>query len=67
MAIEHTLLSKGLHTPWATVCETLATHQVCTVVLPAENGDVLTIRRAVTPVRCGAPAGLVRRVSATAR
>lgn len=49
VAIEHTLLSKGLHTSWATVRETLATHQVCTVVLPADNGDVLTIRRASTP------------------
>ena len=29
--------------------DTLATHQVCTVVLPAANGDVLRIRRASTP------------------
>lgn len=49
VAVEHALREKGLHTSWATVRDTLATHQVCTVVLPATNGDVLRIRRASTP------------------
>ena len=43
VAIETTLLGKGVHTCWATVRETLATHQIATVVLPAENGKVLRI------------------------
>jgi hypothetical protein len=49
VAVENTLCEKGLHTSWATVRDTLATHQVCTIVLPATNGDVLRIRRASTP------------------
>jgi transposase len=49
VAIEKTLLDQGLHTSWATVRETLRTHQVCTVVLPADGGSVLHIRRASTP------------------
>ena len=49
VAIEKTLLDQGVHTSWATVRETLRTHQVCTVVLPADDGSVLRIRRASTP------------------
>ncbi len=49
VAVENTLCEKGLHTSWATVRDTLATHQICTIVLPATNGDVLRIRRASTP------------------
>jgi len=49
VAIEKTLLDQGVHTSWATVRETLRTHQVCTVVLPADGGSVLRIRRASTP------------------
>jgi transposase len=49
MAIEKTLLDQGMHTSWSTVRETLKTHQVCTVVLPADGGSVLRIRRASTP------------------
>jgi len=49
VAVENTLGEKGLHTSWATVRDTLTTHQVCTIVLPATNGDVLRIRRASTP------------------
>jgi len=49
VAVEHSLQEKDLYTSWATVRDTLATHQVCTVVLPAANGDVLRIRRASTP------------------
>jgi transposase len=49
VAVEKTLLDQGVHTSWATVRETLRTHQVCTVVLPAADGSVLRIRRASTP------------------
>ncbi|MFQ5496069.1 MAG: IS1634 family transposase, partial [Phycisphaerae bacterium] len=49
VAIEKTLLDQDVHTSWATVRETLRTHQVCTVVLPADGGSVLRIRRASTP------------------
>lgn len=49
VAIEKTLLDQEVHTSWATVRETLRTHQVCTVVLPAGGGSVLRIRRASTP------------------
>ena len=49
VAIEKTLLDQGVHTSWATVRETLRTHQVCMVVLPADGGSVLRIRRASTP------------------
>ena len=49
IAIEKTLLDQGVHTSWATLRETLKTHQVCTVVLPTQQGPVLRIRRASTP------------------
>jgi len=49
VAIETTLMDQEVHTSWATVRETLRTHQVCTVVLPADGGSVLRIRRASTP------------------
>ena len=49
VSIEKTLLDKGLHTSWATLRESLKTHQVCTVVLPTDNGAVLRIRRCSTP------------------
>jgi len=49
VAVEHTLLQRKIHTSWATVRDTLATHQVATVVMPAKNGDVLKIRKASTP------------------
>jgi len=49
VAIEKTLLDQEVHTSWATVRDTLRTHQVCTVVLPADGGSVLRIRRASTP------------------
>jgi len=44
VAIETTLLNRGLHTSWATVRETLATHQMVTIVLPTDGGKVLKIR-----------------------
>jgi len=49
VAIETTLLSQGLHTSWATVRDTLATHQVATIVLPTDGGKLLRIRKGMTP------------------
>ena len=49
VAIETTLLGHGLHTSWATVRETLATHQVVTIVLPTDRGRILNIRKGTTP------------------
>jgi len=37
-AIEKTLLDQGIHTSWASLRDTLKTHQVCTVVLPTDDG-----------------------------
>jgi transposase len=48
-AIEKTMLDQGIHTSWASVRDTLKTHQVCTVVLPTDNGSCLRIRKAATP------------------
>ena len=49
VAIETTLLNQGVHTSWATVRETLATHQVGTIVLPTDGGKTLRIRKGMTP------------------
>lgn len=49
VAIEKTLLDQRVHTSWATIRETLSTHQVSTVVLPTSDGDTLRIRKASTP------------------
>lgn len=49
VSIEKMFLDAGIHTSWATLRETLSTHQVMTVVLPASNGDVLRIRKGSTP------------------
>jgi transposase len=49
VAIETTLLGHGLHTSWATVRETLAIHQVVTIVLPTDGGRILKIRKGTTP------------------
>lgn len=48
ISIEKTLLDQGVHTSWATVRETLKTHQVVTVVLPTADGRELHIRRGST-------------------
>jgi len=48
-AIEKTLLDRGLNTSWATVRDTLKTHQICTIVLPTQSGQVLRIRKTATP------------------
>ena len=49
VAIEKTLIDQGLHTSWATVRDTLSTHQICTVVLPTSSGETLRIRKSATP------------------
>jgi transposase len=49
VAVEKTLLDKGIHTSWATVRERLKSHQVCTVVLPTTSGPILRIRKASSP------------------
>jgi transposase len=49
VAIEKTLLDQGVHTSWATVRDALASHRICTVVLPTDSAEVLRIRRASTP------------------
>ena len=49
VAIETTLLRRGVHTSWATVRDTLATHEISTIVLPTDNGAILKIRKGSTP------------------
>jgi transposase len=49
ISIEKTLLDKGVHTSWATVRDILKTHQICTVVLPTDDGSCLRMRKAATP------------------
>jgi transposase len=49
VAVEKTLLDKGVHTSWPTVRDTLSTHQVCTVVLETPEGRVLEVRNGSTP------------------
>jgi transposase len=49
VSIEKTLLEEGVHTSWATVRETLRTHQVATVVLPTEGEMELRIRTGTVP------------------
>jgi transposase len=49
VAIEKRLQDKGVYTSWATVRETLKTHQVSTIVLPTDKGAVLRIRKGSTP------------------
>lgn len=49
-AIEHRFLQAGIHTSWATLRDQLRTHQVVTIVLPADNnGRQLKIRKATIP------------------
>jgi len=49
VAIETTLLDRGIHTSWATVREQVASHSVATLVLPTDGGKVLRIRKGTTP------------------
>jgi transposase len=50
LSIEKTLLNGGVHTSWVTVREALRTHQVNTVVLPTDAGE-LRIRQGSMPER----------------
>ena len=49
VAIETTLLRQEVHTSWATVRETLATHEISKIVLPTDNGAILKIRKGSVP------------------
>ena len=49
VAIETTLLHRGVHSSWATVRETVASHNVATMVLPTDGGKELRIRKGTTP------------------
>lgn len=49
VCIERLFLDAGEHTSWETIRDTLSTHQVVTVVLPTDKGDVLKIRKGSTP------------------
>jgi transposase len=49
VAIEKTLLDQDVHVSWETLRDLLKTHQVCTVVLPTDDGAILRIRKASTP------------------
>ena len=49
ISIEKTLLDAGVHASWATVREALKTHQINTIVLPADSGLTLRIRQGSTP------------------
>ena len=48
VAIEKTLFDQGVHTSWASVRDALATHAIVTIVLPADSGATLRIRKAST-------------------
>ena len=48
LSIEKTLLDRGVHTSWVSVREALKTHQVTTVVLPTDVGE-LRVRQGSTP------------------
>jgi len=49
ISIEKTFLDQGVHTSWATVRQTLKTHQINTIVLPTDSGLLLRIRKDSTP------------------
>lgn len=49
VSIEKTLLDQNVHTSWATIRETLKTHQVCTIVLPTQDNRCLRIRKPANP------------------
>lgn len=48
VAIEQTLLGKGIHTSWGTVRDALKTHEVVTIVLPTDRREILKIRKSST-------------------
>lgn len=48
-SVEKSMLDRAIHTSWETVRQQLSTHQVVTVVLPSDTGEVLRIRKGSTP------------------
>jgi len=46
IAIEKNLLDQSIYTSWTSVRDILKTHQVCTVVLPTNDGSCLRIGKA---------------------
>jgi hypothetical protein len=51
ISIEKTLLDNNVHTSWARIRDILKTHQICTIVLPTDDGACLRICKAATPDR----------------
>jgi len=49
VSIEKTLLEKGVHSSWESIRNRLRTHETCTIVLPADSGETLRIRKGSTP------------------
>ena len=47
--IENTLLPKGAHSSWRRIRQIRKTHQVCSILLPADNSYILNIRKASLP------------------
>ncbi len=46
VSIKKRFRDQGIYTSWWTLRQQLSTHQVVTVILPAEDGRVLKIRKA---------------------
>lgn len=49
VSIEKTLLDKNVHTSWATVRDSLSSHNTCTVVMETSDNAILRIRDDGTP------------------
>lgn len=49
VSVEKHFLDQGIHTSWDTLRQELSTHQVVTILLPADNGECLKIRKGTTP------------------
>jgi len=49
VSIEKTMLDKGVHSSWESIRDRLRTHETCTIVLPADSGEILQIRKGSTP------------------
>lgn len=49
ICIEKMFLDKGIHTSWGSIRKKLSTHQVNTIILPTDTGEVLRIRKGSTP------------------
>ncbi len=49
VTIENTVLDRSVRTSWWSIRQILKTLQICIILLPAENGYVLNIRKASLP------------------